>query len=97
MGGDVLSSVIGSSAGDDCWSVGPISETTSLGSDGTCGFGLDGLDPLLAVPAYNGGPTATMLPDPHSPLLGAGKCFAYEDQRGVTRPSIECDIGSVEL
>ncbi len=65
---------------------------------------LIGVDPQLGALAQNGGPTATRLPAPTSPLVDAGflltpggpaadACEAA-DQRGVQR--LRCDIGAVE-
>ncbi|HEY6942981.1 InlB B-repeat-containing protein [Dokdonella sp.] len=59
----------------------------------------DGLDPLLGALGNNGGPTATRLPQPTSPLLErSGAPCQATDQRGFTRPQgISCDIGAVEF
>ena len=90
------------------------SVTTSLGynfsSDATCGFGggagdiVSGGDPFLVLPlSDNGGPTATLLPQPGSPLIDRVNCAAAPepvtaDQRGVSRPQgPACDIGAVEV
>lgn len=80
-----------------------------MASDDTCGLtgpgDRQGVDPLLAPLADNGGPTATHLPLAASPLRDAiaagtsGLCDAAAplDQRGVLRPQgTGCDIGSVE-
>ncbi|HEU4612087.1 MAG TPA: choice-of-anchor Q domain-containing protein [Kofleriaceae bacterium] len=58
----------------------------------------DGSDPLLGSLANNGGPTATRLPQPTSPLLErSGAPCQATDQRGFTRPQgVSCDIGAVE-
>jgi hypothetical protein len=77
----------------------------------SCGFapGLGdtvGGPPLLTPLSNNGGPTLTMLPQPHSPLLGAGRgCLdpaqsapLHVDQRGLPRPSdVACDVGAVQI
>jgi hypothetical protein len=64
-------------------------------------------DPQLGPLADNGGPTATLLPAPTSPLVRAVDAEGCEraaregvttDQRGLPRLSAQgCDIGSVEL
>jgi hypothetical protein len=55
------------------------------------------VNPLLAAPADNGGPTQTMLPGSASGLLGIGSGCVVFDQRGVARDVTKCDIGAVEL
>jgi hypothetical protein len=67
-------------------------------------------DPLLGVPADNGGSTLTMLPASNSPVINAGidsGCLQPDgssgacpgiDQRGVARPQgAHPDMGSVEV
>jgi hypothetical protein len=66
-------------------------------------------DPLLGPLANNGGPTATLLPQPGSPAIDAGAAFGLTtDQRGLLRPfdfpgvpdpagGDGSDIGAVEL
>ena len=48
---------------------------------------IEGIDPMLGPLAANGGATDTMLPEPGSPLIDAGKRFgdALTDQRGLQR------------
>ncbi|HRQ64275.1 MAG TPA: choice-of-anchor Q domain-containing protein [Xanthomonadaceae bacterium] len=64
---------------------------------------VSGGDPLLLPLADNGGPTATRLPDPTSPLVDAIPTQDCDpgittDQRAVARPQRSgCDIGAVEL
>jgi predicted outer membrane repeat protein len=53
--------------------------------------------PALSAPADNGGPTWTMLPARDSPLLNAGSGCTTEDQRGNSRDTARCDLGSVEI
>jgi CSLREA domain-containing protein len=79
----------------------------NLDSDGSCGYpdenGMNGLDPLLASLADNGGPTFTHALMPGSPALDAiplgfpPGCPIAADQRGVARPQgAGCDLGSYE-
>ena len=66
--------------------------------DGTGSF--IGGDPMLGVPADNGGPTLTMLPEIQSPVVDAVGCTAAPatDQRGIPRPQgVRCDIGAVDI
>jgi hypothetical protein len=58
-----------------------------------------GIAPALGPLAANGGPTATVLPSPSSPLLGRGDCAMGDvDQRGRARVvGPGCDIGAVEV
>lgn len=93
-----------------------LAKTTSHGynfsDDDLCGFTdptdhENAGDPRLGPLADKGGPTATMLPDPGSPLIDAipvascqadGAAGIAVDQRGVTRPQgAGCDIGAVEV
>jgi len=76
----------------------------NLSSDGSCGFTAPGsrneIDPMLASPADNGGPTATMAFSPNSPALNAGSAVGAPgtDQRGVHRPQGPgVDIGAFEF
>jgi len=48
---------------------------------------IEGIDPMLGPLAANGGATDSMLPEPGSPLIDAGKRFgdALTDQRGLQR------------
>jgi hypothetical protein len=66
-----------------------------------CGFKARGgveHEPLLGPLGEYGGDTPTILPEPGSPAIDAGKNCAAQDQRGHTRPSPAgpCDIGAVE-
>ena len=58
-------------------------------------------DPLLAVFAYNGGPTATHALLPGSPAIDAipaAQCAVADDQRGAPRPAGPgCDSGAFEV
>lgn len=58
---------------------------------------LDGGNPLLGGLLLNGGLTRTMLPASNSPLVNQGVpgCGPI-DQRGLTAPVGNCDIGAVE-
>ena len=59
---------------------------------------LVGTDPRLAEAADNGGPTFTMRPLTHSPVVGEGRCIELlaRDQRQVARPTSRCDAGAYE-
>lgn len=104
----------GGSGPDDC--AGPLtpdSRYNLVGSTTGCTFtGLTdtfllGVDPQLGALAFNGGPTATHLPGPTSPVRERGfpgSTAAADgcqpgDQRGVPRPQGQgrCDLGAVEL
>lgn len=117
QGSDALSSFASVVAepgggGDDC-SVDAgaitVSQGYSVSSDASCGFGAGpgdvggGVDVELAPLAAAGGPTATRVPRPASPLIDRVECDAGPapvptDQRGVVRPQgPACDIGAVEV
>lgn len=76
--------------------------TNSIISDSTCdvsGSGNIFADPKLGALTDNGGLSQTLMPLAGSPAIDAGAsaiCSA-RDQRGFSRPSLKCDIGSVEL
>lgn len=55
-----------------------------------------GMDPMLFGLANNGGPTATHLPRPGSPVINAGQSMSPTDQRGFVRADALADIGAVE-
>lgn len=93
----VKSSVVSKSTGGNCSNNGSMFQSSSLSSDGTCGFSINSVDPLLLGPASNGGPTRTMRPQASSKLINSATCYRATDQRGLARPTIKCDIGSVEL
>jgi predicted outer membrane repeat protein len=73
-----------------------LSTSASAGAD-TCIAGITAINPQLSAPADNGGPTWTMLPATASPLRNAGADCESVDQRGITRNTGKCTIGSVEL
>lgn len=76
--------------------LGPLSiTTTSLDTDGSCGVTHSATDPALGPLRPNGGPTPTHLPTAPA-VLGTAECFSPYDQRGVIRPTSNCDIGSVQ-
>jgi len=55
-----------------------------------------GMDPMLFGLSDNGGPTATHLPRPGSPVIDAGMSASETDQRGFVRADALADIGAVE-
>jgi hypothetical protein len=76
--------------------------THSIISDSTCDISGSGnifTDPKLGALADNGGLSQTLMPLTGSPAIdsGAGAVCSARDQRGFSRPSLKCDIGSVEL
>ena len=73
-----------------------VTSSKSAGS-GPCISGVTAGDPKLAAPADNGGPTYTMLPGAGSAVLQAGASCEATDQRGQTRSTATCDVGSVEV
>jgi hypothetical protein len=90
IGDSVLSGGSGNPGQENCSAPG-----TSLGfnleSTDQCGFHSAGdkvnLDPQLGPLQQNGGPTATALPAPTSPLVNQGAAFGLaSDQRGEPRP-----------
>ncbi len=72
-----------------------VSDFSGVGSD-PCIAEVIAADPLLALPADNGGATFTMLPDAKSPALQVGKDCEPIDQRGQPRDPSACDLGAVE-
>jgi hypothetical protein len=63
-----------------------------------CGPSIPSVDPLLSLPAYNGGFTQTAAIASNSPAIAANtnSCFPT-DQRGVARPAASpCDIGAFQ-
>jgi len=95
---------------------GPATSTGhNLSDDASCGLAAVGDQPnsdaMLGPLADNGGPTATLLPDPASPVVDAGAVYCLDgdgnalrlEQRGTGRRAdgngdrvYECDIGAVE-
>ena len=80
-------------SGDMQW---PSTRTIGGAADLPCVNGITFADPLLAPLGSNGGPTATHLPAPGSPLRGAGHGCPATDQRGNPRDPARCTIGAVE-
>ncbi len=89
----------------------PTSNGYNFGDDGSCGLTAptdhnSGGSPELGPLASNGGPTATLLPQTGSPLIGAippvscqadGAAGITTDQRGEPRGGSACDIGAVQV
>jgi hypothetical protein len=73
-----------------------VTSSKSAGT-GPCISGVTAGDPKLSPPADNGGPTYTMLPATGSAVLQAGANCEATDQRGQTRNTAACDVGSVEV
>jgi len=73
----------------------------SLSSDNTCGFGAgrDNVDPMLGPLANNGGPTQTHLPQAGSPAIDSGTANGAppRDQRGYLRAGAAPDVGAAEF
>ena len=68
-------------------------------SPGSCAFvggGTISPDAKLGVLDDNGGPTSTIRLFSGSPALGAAHSCPKRDQRGVERPSEDCDSGAFE-
>lgn len=93
----IRSSIVGGCSGT------PVSLGFNLDPGASCGLAgagdRSGLDPRLAPPGDNGGPTDTMAIDAGSPARNAGgPCPPpLTDQRGVARPQGgACDIGAYE-
>lgn len=76
----------------------------NLDDDGSCGFSATSLSdtPADLDPAglaHNGGPTPTIALEPGSAARGAVASTSFcggQDQRGVPRPSVDCDIGAYQ-
>jgi CSLREA domain-containing protein len=93
--------------GKDCAGPGELQthDSGNVDSDGSCWPGGDtdrsGVDPLIAAPAYNGGPTPTRALQPGSPAIDLAPCAADSglvDQRGAKRPfGSACDSGAFEV
>jgi predicted outer membrane repeat protein len=71
--------------------------TSKSAGSGPCISGVTAGDPKLSAPADNGGPTYTMLPGTASAALQMGANCEATDQRGQTRNTASCDVGSVEV
>jgi hypothetical protein len=80
-------------SGDMQW---PSVHTIGGSADLPCVNGITFADPLLGPLANNGGPTATHLPAPGSPLRGSGHGCPATDQRGNSRDAARCTVGAVE-
>jgi CSLREA domain-containing protein len=83
-----------------------VEHTNSCVIIGNIGKDIYSIDPNLGPLGANGGPTATHLPLPGSPVLDSGNALCEEtdgsamteDQRGFARPAGSfCDTGSVEV
>jgi hypothetical protein len=94
----IKNSIVANNTGGDCDFQSPVNAGgENLDSDGSCtGFTIIA-DPLLGPLADNGGPTMTHALLPGSPAIGAGAgpCIGL-DQRDVSRPSTDCDLGAYE-
>jgi hypothetical protein len=81
--------------------LGDVRGSVEQGPSAECGATAFG-DLLLGTLGDHGGPTATIVPRPSSPVLGAGVCgegaeaVAF-DQRGLPRPKGRCDAGAVQV
>ena len=66
--------------------------------DGVGGNIVDVANPVLAYAANNGGPAWTVAVLPGSPAIGAGVAIpgVTTDERGVTRPPGQIDIGAYQ-
>jgi hypothetical protein len=73
------------------------STTSKSAGTGPCITGVVAADPKLANPTDNGGPTPTMLPAAGSGALQVGSGCETTDQRGQSRDTVVCDLGSVEV
>lgn len=95
--------VSGNGAGADCAGPGELgSQGQNLDSDTSCAFDQPsdqpGVQPLLASPAFNGGPTPTRELKAGSPAIDTGPCDLAFDQRGAKRPFGDgCDSGAFEV
>ena len=73
----------------------------SLSSDDTCGFGAgrDIVDPMLGPLANNGGFSQTHLPQPGSPAIDTATATGAppRDQRGYLRAGVAPDVGAAEF
>jgi predicted outer membrane repeat protein len=93
--------------GDGCVLGVPINGSNNLDAGTSCGLpaGSSNIDLHLGPLQDNGGPTATVKPDPDSPAIDsgndsvcAGAAIGGVDQRGIARPQgLHCDIGAVEV
>jgi len=87
----------------DCVGAIATNGTPNLDSDGSCNASITA-DPMLGMPANNGGPSATLALLAGSAAIDAGdnaSCAATPimgvDQRGVSRPQgVACDLGAYE-
>jgi hypothetical protein len=99
----IVSAGVGAAGLENCSGAGIQSAGHNIDSLDQCNFHAAGdkvnTDPLLALPANNGGPTATMAIGPGSPALDAGDAACPPtDQRGEPRPQgAACDIGAFEF
>jgi hypothetical protein len=65
--------------------------------DSACSyFGTNAADALLGPLGKNGGPTKTVMLLSGSPAIGLAQSCPPKDQRGKSRPEIDCDTGAFE-
>jgi hypothetical protein len=120
VGDTIIADPVGTDAVNCVGAVGgTIADLTASGGNleddaaSSCGFSAStgdkvGLNPELGPLQANGGAEDTMLPNPGSPVIGAGGACEdpthtpavplIEDERGLPRPSGgPCDIGAVQI
>jgi hypothetical protein len=104
----VQNTVLQNPNGDNCASSGPghvVSENGNVSSDISCegiftkSHDRNSTDPKLGPFTFNGGPTASHLPLPGSPVVDAGVAtIVNADQRRVPRPQgAAADSGAIEV
>jgi hypothetical protein len=108
----IADTIVGGNVGRTCARYGSTTDDGyNLEDDNTdyCGFSAANHDiigsPQLGSLASNGGPTQTFALPATSPAVGAGTCTSTDpaiavptvDQRGMTRPAVNCDIGAFDL
>ena len=95
----IIDSIISANIGGNCavTAAGLNAVGSNLDSDGSCGFNLANLDPLLLPLTDNGGPGFTHALAEDSPALDAAASCLSTDQRSYLRPASGCDLGAIEM
>ncbi|WP_419596163.1 choice-of-anchor Q domain-containing protein [Thiolapillus sp.] len=92
----LINTIIAGVSSDNCEG-GHFNSVNTWSDDASCG-GSDRGEPHMGQLMDNGGPTKTMMPTSASAVVdGASSHCSPVDQRGAPRPSLQCDIGAIEV